>query len=83
MTRARRGLRALAAFVRRVLRTARSLATDKRLPAWLRVLFVVGCVQIPVLPIDEIALCAAVGILLIFHRPLLAETWAKTGATTT
>ena len=79
MTRARHWLRVLAAFVRRVLRTARALATDRRLPTWLRVLFIVGCVQIPVLPIDEIALCVAVGILLVFHRPLLAETWARTG----
>jgi hypothetical protein len=72
MTAARRRLRTSAAFV--------LLATDRRIPTWLRVLFVIGCVQIPVLPIDEIALCLAVGILLVFHRPLLVEAWTRTAA---
>lgn len=67
------------AFLARVLRTAHSLAKDSRLPKWLRVLFLVGCVQIPVLPFDEIALVLATAILAINHRPILRDAWASAG----
>lgn len=64
--------------VRHVLRCARALATSKTLPVWLRVLFVVGCVQIPVLPVDEICLVLAVGIMAVFYRPALRAAWDGT-----
>lgn len=61
---------------RRVLRALRQLATDKRLPRWLRVLLIIGCVQIPVLPIDEIALVAALAIIGIWYRAPLVDALA-------
>lgn len=65
-------------FVKRVLRTAHALAKDPRLPKWLRILFAIGCVQIPVLPFDEVALVLAVAIIAIRHRPVLRDAWATT-----
>jgi hypothetical protein len=48
-------------------RTARFLVTcRKAFPWWLQLLLVVGCIQIPVLPTDEICLAAAV-LVLVFH----------------
>jgi hypothetical protein len=58
---------------RRVLRALRQLATDKRIPRWVRVLLLVGCVQIPVLPIDEIALVLALTIIAVWYRPPLRD----------
>ncbi len=75
-------IRRVGRFLRRVLRTARALATDKRLPRWLRVLFVVGCVQIPVLPFDEIALVLAVSVMAVWHRPVFRAAWETSGGTT-
>jgi hypothetical protein len=69
-------LRAGWRLFRRALRTARTLATSRRLPAWLRVLLMIGCVQIPVLPFDEIALALALGIIAVFYRPVLRTAWA-------
>ena len=71
-------LRQLGRFLARVVRCGRTLATDRRLPWWLRALFVVGCIQIPVLPVDEIALCVAVTILAVAYRPLLISAWKET-----
>lgn len=68
-------------FARRVLRTAHSLARDSRLPKWLRVLFLIGCVQVPFLPFDEIALVAATAVLLISHRPILRDAWTRAAVT--
>lgn len=64
-------------FIRRALRCAHTLARSDKLPRWLRVLFIIGCVQIPVLPIDELALIAAVGIMAVFYRPQLTHAWAE------
>jgi hypothetical protein len=52
-------------------RAAKILATSRDLPRLLRILFVIGCVQIPVLPFDEIALAIALAWLAIFHRSTL------------
>lgn len=71
-------LRQIWAFVKHVLRTGHALAKDSRLPKWLRILFVIGCVQIPVLPFDEIALVIATAIIAIRHRPVLWDAWAQT-----
>lgn len=64
--------RAWRAF-RRMLRALRQLATDRRIPRWVRILLVVGCVQIPVLPIDEIALVMALAIIGIWYRQPLRD----------
>lgn len=61
--------------IRRALRAAKSLSRDKRLPKWLRVLFVIGCVQIPVLPTDEVAMAIALTVLWFRHRAILLEAW--------
>ena len=67
--------RAWQAF-RRIMRAVKQLAKDKRLPHWLRGLLVVGMIQIPVLPIDEIALAAALAIIAIWYRKPLADAVA-------
>lgn len=64
-------------WFKRVVRTGLALAKHKGLPWWLRVMFVIGCIQIPVLPFDEIALVAAVGITAMFYREVLAGAWAN------
>ena len=65
-------IRKAAGQVRRGMRIARALATDTRIPRWLRVLLVIGCVQIPVLPVDEICLASALIILAVRYRAVLA-----------
>lgn len=67
-------------MIRRTLRTARSLATDQRVPRWLRWLFLFGLLPIPVIPIDELALVVALGILATFHRDLVTDAWRKSNA---
>jgi hypothetical protein len=57
--------------IRRGMRIARALATDSRIPRWLRILLAIGCVQIPVLPVDEICLATALAILVIRYRAVL------------
>lgn len=48
-------------------RTARFLLTvRKAFPWWLQLLLVLGCIQIPMLPTDEVCLAAAV-LVLVFH----------------
>jgi hypothetical protein len=64
-------------LVKRSIRTGRLLATDRGLPLWLRILFVIGCIQIPVLPFDEIALVLAVGIMAVFYRQTLRLAWQR------
>lgn len=61
---------------RRVLRALRQLAKDRRIPRWLRILLIIGCIQIPVLPIDEIALIAALIIIGIWYRQPLRDALA-------
>lgn len=61
---------------KRTMRAIRQLATDKRIPKWVRVLLAIGCVQIPVLPIDEIALVAALVIIAIWYRQPFADALA-------
>lgn len=61
------------------LRAARILATSKSLPVLLRVLLVVGCVQIPVLPVDEACLAIALGWLFLFHRGTLRDALDRAG----
>ena len=58
--------------IRRGMRIARALATDSRIPRWLRALLVIGCIQIPVLPVDEICLASALIILAVRYRAVLA-----------
>jgi hypothetical protein len=70
------GIRKAWAMVRRALRCAHTLARSNKLPRWLRILFIIGCVQIPVLPVDELALLAAIAIMAVFYRPTLRAAWA-------
>lgn len=62
---------------RRALRCAHSLARSKALPWWLRVMLVIGCIQIPVLPVDEIFLATALGIIAVFYRSTLRAAWTE------
>ena len=64
----------------RTLRTAilagRMLLTvRKALPWWLTGLLVIGCIQVPFLPTDELALAAALSVLWFRYRPLLRVCW--------
>jgi len=72
-----RALGAAAVRVVRIgLRAARILATSRDLPRTLRVLFVIGLIQIPCLPTDEIALAIALGWMFIGHRATLRAAFA-------
>lgn len=64
-------------FARVLFKAARILATSRDLPVVLRVLFVIGCIQIPVLPFDEIALAIALVWLALFHRGTLRGALVK------
>jgi hypothetical protein len=66
--------------VRIGLKAARILATSKALPLPLRILLVIGCIQIPVLPVDEIALAIALAWLALRHRGTLAAAFATARA---
>jgi hypothetical protein len=44
-------------------------------PWWLRVLLVIGAIQVPFLPTDEIAAVTAAIVLLIRYRPALRVAW--------
>jgi hypothetical protein len=72
-----RAVKAAGRQARILFRAARILATSRDLPVVLRVLFVVGCVQIPVLPFDELALAIALVWLFAFHRGTLRGALAK------
>jgi hypothetical protein len=69
-------------LVRVSFRAARILATTKELPKVLRILFVIGCVQLPFSPVDEIALAIALGWLAIFHRATLRAAFVTAAAAT-
>jgi hypothetical protein len=62
-------------------RAARILATTKELPWLLRVLFVIGLVQVPVLPFDEVAMAIALAWLGLFHRSTLRAAFATAAST--
>ena len=69
-------LRAVWRTLRTAMLAARMLWTvRKALPVWLAALLAVGCVQIPFLPTDELALAAALLILWFRYRPLLRVCW--------
>jgi len=70
------GLKLAARSVRVALKAARILATSRELPLALRILLLVGMVQIPVLPFDELALAIALPWLLIFHRTTMQAALA-------
>jgi hypothetical protein len=58
------------------LLTVRYLVTIRRaFPRWLRVLLIIGAVQIPCLPTDELAAVIAVAVLVIRYRPALRVAW--------
>lgn len=51
------------------------LTVRKALPWWLAALLIIGCIQVPFLPTDELALAAALLILWFRYRPLLRVCW--------
>ena len=55
------------------LRAARILAVSRALPLPLRVLLVLGCCQVPFLPVDEACLAVALGWLFLRHRGTLRD----------
>lgn len=57
--------------LRIAMRAARILATSRALPWPLRVLLVIGLIQIPMLPFDEVALVIALAWLGTAHRGTL------------
>jgi hypothetical protein len=60
-----------------MVRCAKTLATDPRLPRWLRVFL--ACMFLPIPgPFDEVVGVVGFGILFVFYRTVLAEAW--TGA---
>jgi len=71
------GARRAARSVRVLFRAARILGTSRELPVVLRVLLIVGAIQIPCSPVDEIALCIALPWLLIFHRETMSRALAE------
>ena len=64
-------VRRIARAVRTGLRAARILATSNELPRTLRILFVIGLVQVPFCPLDEICLAIALGWMFLGHRATL------------
>ena len=61
-------------FLKRVLRCVKKLATDKRLPRWLRAMICFGLIPLPWF-FDEMALALSSVILIAFYRRLLQEAW--------
>ena len=59
------------------LRAARILATSRALPWPLRVLLVLGCIQVPFLPADELCLAVALGWLFLRHRGTLRDALGR------
>jgi hypothetical protein len=63
-------------FLRRVLRMAKALATDKRVPRLVRPLIVAGLLPIPG-PVDEVFLFLALILLMILRPGLIATLWRE------
>lgn len=73
----KRAARAAWKHARVLFRAARILATSRDLPVVLRVLFVIGCCQVPFLPFDELAFAIALAWLFAFHRGTLRGALVK------
>jgi hypothetical protein len=80
--RVRRAYRKLTAtaplrFARHVARAGRALATDRRIPRWLRVVLVIACLPIPG-PVDNAVQVFALVIVAVWYRPVLRSAWSTT-----
>ena len=64
------------AVIRRLVRAVRILATDGRIPWWLRGLAAFGLMPVPG-PFDEAVLVLVGAILYVFHRDSLSEAWEQ------
>ncbi len=64
-------------FVVRCAKAAKTLMTDKRLPLWLRGMFVVmfGVTQVLIGPIDDFLLLIPFGITFLRYRHVLTDAW--------
>lgn len=69
-------MRALAAFIRRTIRTVKRLVRDGRIPKPVRWAAAVGLLPIPG-PIDELVLLVVAAVLWLFWRDLLVEAWRQ------
>jgi hypothetical protein len=65
---------------RRGMRCARIVRRDPRLPWWEKGLLIVGCIQIPVLPTDEICLALGLLFLALRFRHVLSSAWVLSEA---
>ena len=63
-------------MIRRLVRAVRILATDGRIPWWLRGLAAFGLLPVPG-PFDEAVLVLVGAILYVFHRDSLSEAWQQ------
>ena len=66
-----------------IVRTARAvkiLASDGRIPKWLRAVVAVGLLPLPG-PFDEAVLVLVAPILFVFYREQLIEAWDRAEAT--
>jgi len=65
------------AWLRRVVRASKFLFTVRAaLPKYIAILIALGLLPIPG-PVDELALVAALAVLVLRHRPLLRVCWSE------
>jgi hypothetical protein len=67
------------AFGAHVVRAARLILTDRRIPRPLRGLLVLGALPVPG-PVDEAVLLLAGGLLYAFYREPMREAWQRSGS---
>ena len=65
-------------FARRLVRAARLIARDGRVPRPLKWLAALGLLPVPG-PFDEAVLLLVAALLFVFYRRPLAEAWQATG----
>lgn len=75
-------MRAVPAYVGRLLRAVRFLARDGRIPGPLRWLAAVGLLPVPG-PFDEGVLLVVGLLLFVFYRDPLRDAWARAGVSYT
>jgi hypothetical protein len=74
------GPRTVWRIVCRLARTAQRLATDKRLPAWLRIVYSTLLLVTHAIPgpVDEALMIIPLMIIVVWYRPVLASVWQAT-----
>jgi hypothetical protein len=69
-------MRRVVAFGAHVIRAARLVLSDRRIPRPLKGLLIVGALPIPG-PLDEAVLLVASGVLFAFYRKPMREAWER------